>query len=203
MIDPKEKQKIRLYYETHMQSPKELAEIFKVNYRTLMVWIKNEKWKKGAGLEGSCSKNIDPKPLKKEFGSIIHMKGEKIKQNIKKNLDGKNYELLENAELEEFLEHLSDELLFKMLNVNFLHKNMMEAALIAKAELLKMRRLRKENQINPTIVACAEKYITMLSNIQKNIYDDKVLSKVLNSPLEQEIENLSTAELLSLVDGEK
>lgn len=198
-IAKEEKEKIRLYYETHLIAPKEVSKIFNVNYRTLMIWIKNEKWKQGKALEKAGTKNIKQELLKKEFGSILHLNKEQIKQNLKDNLNPKDYENLDSFSLDDILEGLSDELIFKMLNVEFLHKEMMKTALIAKEELLRMRFLRKENQINPAIISCAEKYNNILGNIQKNLYDDKILSKTLNNPLEKEIESLSTEELFKLV----
>ncbi|MCH5337026.1 MAG: hypothetical protein J1D99_06410, partial [Campylobacter sp.] len=106
----------------------------------------------------------------------------------------------ENINLDEILDGLSDDILFKILNVEFLHKEMMKSALIAKEELLRMRLLRKEGQINPVIIASAEKYNNILSSIQKNLYDDRILSKALNNPLEKELENLSNDQLLKIIN---
>lgn len=196
-IDKEQKEKIRLYYETHLISPKETAKVFNVNYRTLMIWIKKEKWEQGKALEKAASKNIKQNILKAEFGSILHLNKEQIKQNMKENLSPKDYE---NINLDEILDGLSDDILFKILNVEFLHKEMMKSALIAKEELLRMRLLRKEGQINPVIIASAEKYNNILSSIQKNLYDDRILSKALNNPLEKELENLSNDQLLKIIN---
>ena len=38
----KNKNEIRVYFETHSQSPKEVAAHFGISYRTLAHWIKND-----------------------------------------------------------------------------------------------------------------------------------------------------------------
>lgn len=199
MIDKALKEKMRLYFETHFESAKELAQRFDVKYRTLMVWIKNEGWIMGKALDEVCKKNIKEEALKTEFGSILHLNKEQIKQNLKDNLNLNHY--TELSELDEILEGLSDDLLFKMMNSDFLHKEMIKGALIAKEELLKMRTLSKrQSKANVSLIVASEKYVNMLGNIQKNLYDDKILSKALNSPLEKELESLSTNELLALIE---
>lgn len=200
MFSKEKKEEIRLYFETHMLSPKEVAEAFNIGYRTLCVWIKKEGWEKGKGLESVAKKNIRGDLLKQEFGGILEVSKEKIKENIKENLGTNSYQNIDRNKLDEILEGLSEDLLFKMLNVEFLHKNMLSSFLIAKEELLKMRRNTKINQNNPAIISSAQKLIEMLGNIQRNLYDDKILSKTLDSGLEKQVESLSNEELLKLIE---
>lgn len=199
MIDLKLKEEIRLFYETHNISLPNLAKKYKINYRTLMVWVKKEEWQKGKGIENILEKDIKKNLLKKDMTGILNIEKQKIKQNIKDNLINSNYSDLN--EFNDFIDNLSDEILLSCMNSEFIHKNMIKTAFIAKNELDRMLRLRKEDKPEPLIISCAEKIVNIFSNIQKNIFDEKLLNKALNND-NVSLENLSNDELLRLINAE-
>lgn len=200
MIDAKLKAKIRLHYESHNDTAKEVAAHFDINYRTLMVWVQKEKWEKGRLIENVLQKDIKNDLLKKEFGSRLHLESEKIKNNIERNIDDlRHFNSLSVDEFNLEIEKISDEILSSALSAEFIHKNMIESFLYAKHELKRMAILRKENQASPALIAMSEKLINMLANIQKSLYSKDILERALNSDTSNiDLQKISEAELKKL-----
>ncbi|TSA78776.1 hypothetical protein FNE76_08120, partial [Helicobacter mehlei] len=96
--------------------------------------------------------------------TFLGAKKQEIKQSIKENL--KHIEI-DPIVLECITETSSDELLLKAMNLHFINKNILLAAIIAKDELLKMVRNNLENaKGNPVIIAAAEKVARMFSDLK-------------------------------------
>ena len=201
MIDKELKERVRFYYETHFDENKEVAKKFNISYRTLMVWINKENWEKGKGVKKVLESDIKENLIKKEFGTIIDVTSKKIKENVKANLGNTYYDLNELVR-SNLLDSLSDELLMKAMGINFLQKNMALGALIAKDELTRMLSLRKDDKANPTLIVCAEKYVNILSTLQKSFYSNSDASLNLNViNVSEDLSKLSEKELLERIEA--
>ena len=204
MIDKKLKDEIRLYYETHDDSIKEVSQRFNILYRTLAHWIKKEGWQRAKGLKDVFTTNIKNELVKKEFGTIVDATSEKIKQNIKANLGDSLYNVDELVQ-KNILDSVSDELLLKAMGVSFLQKNMALGALIAKDELLRMLSLRKDFKADPVLIACAEKFVSILQSLQKSFYGENQSYLNINAlnKTSLDLDKLSEEELLELLSKEE
>lgn len=200
MIDKALKEKVKFYYETHFDENKEVAKRFKIGYRTLMTWINKEGWVKGKGVKKVLESDIKKDLIKKEFGTIIDATSEKIKENVKASL-GATYYDLNDLVRHNLLDNLTDELLMQAMGINFLQKNMALGALIAKDELTRMLSLRKEGKAEPLLIASAEKYVNILSTLQKSFYSNNDASLNLNViNVSEDLSKLSQKELMERIN---
>ncbi len=191
----KNKQEIKIYYQTHNQSPKAVAELFNISYRTLMDWIAKEGWEAGSAIKGVSEKNLAGELIQREFGSVMAKKSEDIKRNIKANLGDEAYKIDEMI-LNNMLNSSTEELLLNAMTSNFIQKNLDLSAVIAKDELMKMLALRQEHKADPMIIACAEKYQKMLIDMQNTLFGkEPMLKEEGNTSLEE----LSDKELLEML----
>lgn len=204
MFDKDFKAKVRLFYETHDIGIKELSKEFDLQYRTVLNWVKKEKWQRAKGLKDILQSDIKKELVKKEFGTVIDATSNKIKEKIANNLGESLYDVSEIVR-KNTLDSVSDELLLKAMGVSFLQKNMALGALIAKDELLRMIELRQANRSDPVIIACAEKFVSILQDLQKSFYSEKESYLKLNSLNDEslEFEKLSESEILELLAKEK
>lgn len=204
MFDKDFKAKVRLFYETHDIGIKELSKEFDLQYRTVLNWVKKEKWQRAKGLKDILQSDIKKELVKKEFGTVIDATSNKIKEKIANNLGESLYDVSEIVR-KNTLDSVSDEILLKAMGVSFLQKNMALGALIAKDELLRMIELRQANRSDPVIIACAEKFVSILQNLQKSFYSEKESYLKLNSLNDEslEFEKLSESEILELLAKEK
>lgn len=204
MFDKDFKAKVRLFYETHDIGVKELSKEFDLQYRTVLNWVKKEKWQRAKGLKDILQSDIKKELVKKEFGTVIDATSNKIKEKIANNLGESLYDVSEIVR-KNTLDSVSDELLLKAMGVSFLQKNMALGALIAKDELLRMIELRQANRSDPVIIACAEKFVSILQDLQKSFYSEKESYLKLNSLNDEnlEFEKLSESEILELLAKEK
>ena len=204
MFDKDFKAKVRLFYETHDIGIKELSKEFDLQYRTVLNWVKKEKWQRAKGLKDILQSDIKKELVKKEFGTVIDATSNKIKEKIANNLGESLYDVSEIVR-KNTLDSVSDELLLKAMGVTFLQKNMALGALIAKDELLRMIELRQANRSDPVIIACAEKFVSILQDLQKSFYSEKESYLKLNSLNDEslEFEKLSESEILELLAKEK
>lgn len=201
MIDKNLKDEIRIYYETHEDSNKEVAKKFNITYRTLMTWIQKEKWQKAKGLKDILQSNVRKDLVKKEFGTIIDNTARKLKQQLKDNLNDSLSEVDEILK-NNLLDGVTDEILLKAMNLNFLQKNMTLGALLAKDELIRMTRLRKADKASPALIASAEKFVSILSNLQKSFYGNNDASlnlQVVN--INEDLSKLSNKELMERIQS--
>ncbi|PZT48486.1 hypothetical protein B6S12_03930 [Helicobacter valdiviensis] len=190
----KNKQEIKIYYLTHTQSPKAVAELFNINYRTLMSWIEKEGWEAGSAIQKSTN-SLKGELIKREFGTILTQKGEEIKSQIKQNLGDEAYKI-DSIILNNMLESSTEELLLGAMSANFIQKNLALSAMIAKNELMKMVNLRVEHKADPMVIACAEKYQKMLLEMQNALYGKAPMIKEENTA---SLEELSDRELLEML----
>lgn len=183
-----------------MDSGKDVASRFDINYRTLMKWIEKEKWVKGALIKGVLKDDIKNDLLKKEFGSRIDMQNKKLQNQIKANIENlKDFESLSCDEFALEIENISEKLLTSALSAEFIHKNMLESFLYAKHELKRMALLRKDYKADPNLITMSEKIINMLSSIQKSLYSKDLLEHALNnSNSNLDLKKLSDNELKAL-----
>ncbi|WP_297192399.1 hypothetical protein [uncultured Campylobacter sp.] len=204
MFDKDFKAKVRLFYETHDIGIKELSKEFDLQYRTVLNWVKKEKWQRAKGLKDILQSDIKKELVKKEFGTVIDATSNKIKEKIANNLGESLYDVSEIVR-KNTLDSVSDELLLKAMGISFLQKNMALGALIAKDELLRMIELRQANRSDPVIIACAEKFVSILQDLQKSFYSEKESYLKLNSLNDEslEFEKLSESEILELLAKEK
>lgn len=204
MFDKELRAKVRLYYETHDIGVKELSKHFSLQYRTVLNWVKKEKWQRAKGLKDVFEADIKKSLVKKEFGTILDSTSKKIQEKLISNLGESLYDVDELVR-KNTLESVSDELLLKAMGVSFLQKNMTLGALIAKDELLRMLSLRQEHRADPMLIACAEKYVGILQSLQKSFYSEKESFLKLNALNDSaiELENLSENEILELLAKEK
>lgn len=204
MFDKELRAKVRLYYETHDIGVKELSKHFSLQYRTVLNWVKKEKWQRAKGLKDVFEADIKKSLVKKEFGTILDSTSKKIQEKLISNLGESLYDVDELVR-KNTLETVSDELLLKAMGVSFLQKNMTLGALIAKDELLRMLSLRQEHRADPMLIACAEKYVGILQSLQKSFYSEKESFLKLNALNDSaiELENLSENEILELLAKEK
>lgn len=187
----KNKLEIKIYYETHHIKPKELAKMFNVKYRTIIEWINKEGWEEAKTLKQIPKEAVQGELLKKEFGTAMQLASQKTKQAIKENLGDEAYEI--NAMiLDNMLDSSTEELLLSAMNANYIQKNIALSAIIAKDELMKMLRLRRDDRAEPAIIACAEKVNKLFLDMQFALYGKEVpTDNIIN-----DYENLSTEELL-------
>lgn len=80
------KEEIKAYYELNDEKAKAISEKFKVNYRTLMHWIKSENWQRAKCKQAVQIEVLQDDLLKKELGTIKDLKARQIKQSLRENL---------------------------------------------------------------------------------------------------------------------
>ncbi len=187
----KNKNEIKIYYETHYIKPKELAKLFNVNYRTLMEWINKEEWQEAKALKATPTEVVKGELLKKEFGTALSLAHKKTKQAIKENLGDDAY-LVNELILDNMLDSSTEQLLLEAMNADYIQKNIALSAIIAKDELMKMLRLRVEGRADPVIIACAEKVNKLFLEMQSALFGKEIKTE----SLENNFEELSTEELL-------
>ncbi|KAA6234348.1 hypothetical protein FMM56_00925 [Campylobacter sp. LR264d] len=193
------KAEIRIYYESNRKSAKEVAKYFNISYRTLMYWVKNEKWEKGKALKAIEPEVINNDLLKKELISVLDNESIKIKQKIKENL-GEVCNEVDETILNNLLDASTDKILIEAMSVNFIHKNIALSAILAKDELMRIIRLKGDNKYDLAVIAGAERVAKIFLDLQTAIYGkDAVNLSALNAK-NNNLENLSDAELLALLN---
>lgn len=191
------KEEIKIYYELNDDKPKQVAAKFGVKYRTLMFWIKNERWIKGKHKKSIKAEVVQDELLQKEHFSLQNAAASKIKRTLQSSV-GVNE--LDNLLLNNMLESTTDKILLEAMSLNFIQKNIAMAALIAKDELKRMLVLRKENEANPLIVASAEKMAKIFSDMQVLIHGkEPVKAQEINE--NTDFSKLSNAELLAIINS--
>ncbi|WP_233709845.1 DUF1804 family protein [Helicobacter salomonis] len=163
MASRPEKAQVRAYYETHEVSLKQVAKLFNVPYRTIAHWARHQKWQSYQALQNIQVEVLKDELTQHKLHNFLGAKKQEIKDSIRENL--KHIEV-DPIVMECILETSSDELLLKAMNVHYINKNILLAAIIAKDELLKMVRHNLENaKGNPLIIAAAEKVAKMFSEL--------------------------------------
>ncbi|WP_235852596.1 thiamine pyrophosphate-dependent enzyme [Helicobacter vulpis] len=190
-----EKEHARAHYETHEISFKDLAKLFNVPYRTITYWAHNEKWKAFQAVKDVQVEVIKDDLTTHNVHTFLGAKKSEIKESIRENL--KHIEV-DPIVMECILETSSDELLLKAMNLHFINKNILLAAIIAKDELLKMvRNNLHDSKGNPVIIAAAEKVVKMFSELKISLFGKENL--IAQESLSEDYSKMSTQELMRMV----
>lgn len=189
----KNKDEIKLYYQTHNASTKEVAQHFNVSYRTLAHWIKSEGWSKVEVLENS--QTLKNELVQENIHSVLDIAKAKLKNEIRMQVDTSN---LDRDTLYNVLDSSANEMILKALGITFINANIAHAAVLAKDELLKYNTKRMHNdKPDPMFIACAEKVAKIFSDLKTSVYGKTI--NVENTQ-ENEIEKMSTDELLRILN---
>lgn len=193
----KNKAEIKAYYQTHDASAKEVAKIFNVAYRTLANWIAKEQWEKGSAIKSIQAEVLSDSLTNHRLSTFIGSKKQELKAQIASNL---NTQELDSMIVDNLLESSTDELLLKAMNLNFINKNILLSAMIAKDELLRLVAYNKGGKPDPVIIACAEKTAKMFESLKISLYGREVTREREN--IDNDFTKLSTQELLSMIEQE-
>ncbi|WP_240451802.1 hypothetical protein [Helicobacter sp. L8] len=198
MLERKEKPQVRAYYETHDVSLKEVAAHFKIPYRTICYWSQKEKWQRYQAVQSVQVEVLRDELTQHNLNTFLGAKQEEIKDVLRENL---KHIKADPIVMECILETSSDELLLKAMNLHFINKNILLAAIIAKDELLKMVRNNLGNaKGNPVIIAAAEKVAKMFSDVKISLYGRE--SVVIQESAENDYSKMTTEELLRLANDD-
>lgn len=195
------KDEIKLYFESNNDTPKVVAERFKIKYRTLMHWIKSESWERGKYQREIKTELITDELLQKEHFSIQNATASKIKRQLLDNM-GAAASKVDEACLNAMLNETSDKLLLEAMSLNFIQKNITQACLIAKNEFLQLIE-QKGGKADAMIIAAAEKLQNMFSNLQTTIYGKEPPKQALQIDENTDFSKLSTAELKALLQRDE
>lgn len=163
------KEEIKIYYELNNEKPKQVAAHFNISYRTLMHWIKTEKWEKAKHTKEIKTQIIADDLLQKEHFTLQNAASHKIKSEILDRL-GVNASKIDESCLNAMLSDISDKILLEAMSINFIQKNVVQACLLAKNELLRLISNQKDDKPDALIIAAAEKMANMFANLQTLIY---------------------------------
>lgn len=190
------KAEIRAYFETHNESPKEVASHFGISYRTLAHWIKNESWERARALQGVRAEVVRDELLQKNLGSVMQTGASKIKRQIRANLGSLAGELDEMI-LNNLLDSSTDEILLQAMSSKFIQSNVALSTMIAKNELMALMQV-KGGSGDPMVIACAEKVAKMFADMQVLLYGKEPAITKLEAR-QNSLESMSEQELLALI----
>lgn len=114
------KAEIKAYYELNNDTPKQVAERFKIKYRTLSFWIKNENWQKGGAIKELKSEVVQSELLGKESFRVMNAAASALKSKMLNNLS--EVSTLDKACLNALLDEASEKILLEAMSVNFIQK---------------------------------------------------------------------------------
>lgn len=192
------KQEIKVYFQTHNESIKEVAEHFHIPMRTLSYWVSTENWKQGCAIEGITTEVLSNKLVQREFASALKVQGDAIKRRIIENL-GEDAYSLDSMILDNVLEDSTDKLLLGAMGLNYIQKNIALSAIISRDELLKMKKLAElnPNRADPMIIASAEKVQKIFIDLKTSLYGKEIKQTTEKDSLE----HLSDAELEEILNS--
>lgn len=190
------KAEIRAYFETHNESPKEVASHFGISYRTLAHWVKQEGWERARALQGVRAEVVRDELLQKNLGSVMQTGASKIKRQIRANLGSLAGELDEMI-LNNLLDSSTDEILLQAMSSKFIQSNVALSTMIAKNELMALMQV-KGGSGDPMVIACAEKVAKMFADMQVLLYGKEPAITKLEAR-QNSLESMSEQELLALI----
>lgn len=190
------KQEVKVYYQTHNAEPKEVANLYHIKYRTLMHWIKEEGWERGGALKNLPTSEIQKNLVKTEICGALEVNQRRVRESIRQNL-GNDAESINELVLNNILDSSSEEILLQTMSAGYIQKNIALSAIIAKDELMKMVRLRREDKGDPMLIACAEKVNKIFIDMQNALYGKEIPKEAVVN----EFEALSTEELLKIIEA--
>lgn len=194
----KNKDEIRLFYETHNYTLKDVASHFDISYRTLAHWVKVENWEKGKGIECIKTEILAKDIVRNEVGSVVEVARNKIKREIEGNL-GEYTKDIDNVVKANMIEESTNEVLLLAISQSFIQKNIMLSALLAKDELMRMNALRNRDKPDAMFIACAEKVAKIFESMQVSLYG-KDIPKI-KQEKNDDYSNMSEEELLAIING--
>ena len=188
------KNEIEIFYKTHSLSIKEVATHFNISYRTLAHWVKSEKWVAGSAVE-CAQKEVSVSVVQDSIDNVLDVTRSRLKMAIKNDL-GEVANKIDSLVLENLLESSTDEILARAMSLNFIQKNIALSAVIAKDRLLRLaQNTQGDTRADPTIIACAEKVVSIFDKMQSAIYGRTPLSV----SQEKEVKDMSLQELNALL----
>ncbi|CRF50321.1 hypothetical protein HHE06_01450 [Helicobacter heilmannii] len=187
----------KAYYETHQISLTDLAKQFGVSAQTVGKWAKEGKWEPYKVAKEVEVEVLTDSMLTHSVDTFIGSKKEEIKDSIRSKLQEAN---LDPIVLEALLETSSDELLMKAMNLNYINKNILLSAVIAKDELMRMVAYNADNpKGNPVIIGAAEKVAKMFADLKISLFGKE--QGVLPAPqMQNDYSKMTTDELLQLAN---
>lgn len=191
------KNEVRLYFETHDKSAKEVAQIFGLSYRTIAHWIKNEGWQKAIALKNIKTSSVQAELLKKEFGTAMAITQGKLKSDLRAGLSGVYASEINESIKNAMLDEASEELLAQAMCARFLQQSALGAALLAKNELTRMLATR-EKDADPLILGAAKEVAKLFLDMGAGIYGKNTPSPIEVST-KDDLENLSAEELKAFI----
>lgn len=191
------KNEIRLYFETHDISPKDLANLFNVAYRTIAHWIKTENWKRACALKNISAQKVQTELLHKEFASAMAITHNKIKQDLRDGLSGAYASELNESIKNAMLDEASEELLARAMGAKFLQENALSAALIAKNEMIRMIAKRTKDA-DPLILGAAKEVAKLFLEMSESLHG-KGVNQLIEINNEQDLEKLNPQELKTFI----
>jgi transposase-like protein len=193
------KAEVRAYYELNNDSTKAVAERFGVKLRTISHWIKTEHWQRGKARAAIKPDVImQNELLQNESFSVIQATKSKLKREMLENMSA-DASALERACLEARLDEASDKVLLEAMSLDFIQKNIAQACLVAKAELIKMLEYRKDGKPDAYIIASAEKVANMFSNLQTTTWGKEPPRKVLEIDDKTDFSKLTNEQLEAIL----
>ncbi|CRF40801.1 terminase [Helicobacter ailurogastricus] len=194
----KKKAEAKAYYETHDVDFKELAKFFEVSEGTMKKWAQEEGWEPCKARKEVEVEVITDSMLDHSIDTFIGAKKEQIKDSIRERLQDAD---LDPIVLEALLETSSDELLMKAMNLNYINKNILLSAIIAKDELMRMVRYNANNpKGNPVIIAAAEKVAKMFADLKISLFGKEQSTLVAPKP-DNDYSKMTTDELLKIANN--
>lgn len=189
------KNEIKAFYLTHNLSIKQVSEHFGVSYRTLAHWVKSERWEAGGAI--AHIKEDKEAIFQKNANKVLDIATARLKNQISQNL--KDIPLDQTIK-NNLLESSTDEILLKVMSLNYIQKNIALSAVIAKDALMRLnthQSLEQKPQNEPILVACAEKCARLFIDMQNALYGKNITSKDNN---ENDLTQLSIAELKLMLE---
>lgn len=195
----KNKNEIRLFYETHKMAKKDVAAHFDISYRTLAHWVKTEKWVCGKGIDNIEPENIKGEIIKAEVASVLNSAKNRIKREISQNIGSYAAEV-DSIVRENLLDESTNQVLLMAISQDFIQKNIMLAGLLAKDELLRMNAKRDPDKPDALFIACAEKVAKIFESMQISLYGKDTPRLAQNSE-SVDYSKMSEAELLAIINS--
>lgn len=190
------KKEIEIFYKTHNLSIKEVAAHYKIPYRTLAHWVKQEGWE-----SASAIKNIThhrQSLIQDHSDKVLDIAQVKMKKQIRENLG--DVSELDSVILDNLLQSSTDEILLKAMNLNYIQKNITLCAVLAKSQLLNLTQspLAQDPKNAPIVITCAEKVAKIFSDMKLQLYGKDTQISNDNA---KSYENMSTQELEALINA--
>lgn len=175
--DKELKVKIKAYFETHMDAPKEVAKKFEVKERTMRHWVETEGWKMGLYITPLKLKKIKTEISAQQVSETLRVVKADLIEDIKKEMAleesrSKLDEMLDNT----FIGEVSENIIFNAMTEGFLNKELSTTMLIARNIFHHNVALNPYSHAN---MGLAKDYAGMVRDFKKSLYNNEP-SNVIN-----------------------